>query len=106
MPMASKLSRILTSLEGFLSIKSYGHLITCLARSCDKLKPYLHYDSVCNKELSYKNSHNSIIRWSCEVTWHIKYIPTCRRPADAKRPKVLLYHERIPPLKPNDPLIM
>ena len=103
--MASKLCWILTSLEGFLSIKSNGHLIKCLARSRDKLKPYLHYHRVCNKELSSKNSHNSIIRWSCEVTWHIKYIPTCRRPADAKLRKVLTYHERIPPLKPNDPSI-
>ena len=40
MPMATKFCRMVTYLDGLLSIKSRGCFITCLSRSRDKQIPY------------------------------------------------------------------
>ena len=40
MPMATKFCRMVTYLDGVLSIKSRGCFITCLSRSRDKQTPY------------------------------------------------------------------
>ena len=45
MPMAAKLGRVVTCRKGFPPIKSNDPLIACPARSRDRLKTYLHYQS-------------------------------------------------------------
>ena len=54
------------------------------------------------EELPPINSHDPSRRWSCEITWQMKYISICRRPMNTKLGKVLTYRKRLSPLKPHD----
>ena len=44
-----------------------------------------------------------ILNLGCLVKIHMS---VCRRPMDIALSKVLTYHKKLPPLKPQDPLIM
>ena len=52
-----------------------------------------------------RNSHTHKCTWPLKESVFKCYISTCRRPLDTNLGRVLTYHERLPPLNSNDPLI-
>ena len=55
------------------------------------------------EELSPINLHDFSIRWSCEVTLQLNLLYFhLQKTHDTKRGKMLIKHERLPPLTPHD----
>ena len=87
-PMATKLGRMVTYLEGLLTLWALVPLyLNGLSWSRDKLKIYLYYYTIpmatkfgkvviYNEELSLIKLLDRSITWFCKVTWHAKcFIP-------------------------------
>ena len=81
LPTATKLCKVVTYFGRLLPLKSHDPLMTCLARSRDKLKLlHLHYHSAYGHQtwhggkLPCEALHGSRVTLSCEITWQIKNI--------------------------------
>ena len=101
--MATKHGQLVTYCKGLLPINSNKSLNMI----SHKWKTSVHYHNAYShqtcqagdipqdhKNLSPIYSNDPLMRCSCEVTWQIKCIYTCRWHLDAKPDKALAYHER------------
>ena len=81
-------------------------------RSCDILKPlYLNFHSAYVTKLGRMVTYlegtpalklcNTLIKWSCKVTWQTKIISTTRVPVTNKCDSIVTYLNRLLPIKCN-----
>ena len=112
--MATKLGRMMTYLEGFLTIKPPGALITW--SYVKNYKTYLYYHNTYDQHASHDGdiqwgpptykvawSFNHVVLWG-HLTYLMFHIFNCTRPMATKNGKVRTYSERFLHLKPQDPL--
>ena len=117
-PMATKHSKmVVTYRDGLPAINSHNPLNMDSREVMWQIKNiYLHHhNSYGHKTYQYNDitqgapSHKFAWPLSVMIMWsHVTneiHISTCRRPINTKLGKVLTYSERLPSLKPHDPLI-
>ena len=115
--MATKLDRVGTYYEELPRMKSHNPLITCLARSRDKLKTiifpppqYLWPLNLAGWWLQWRvlpiKSRDPLIIWSCKITCQAKpVISPLATSFDTRLGRIATHCERLPLLKPHDRLI-
>ena len=91
-PISTNLARWCFTMRGFhpysnITLKTCAHV-----RSCDKLKTYLYF-------------HNVYGQQTCQVGDLLRGTLTHKFVWPLNEAVLLTYHERLPPLKPHDPLI-
>ena len=111
-PMTTRLGKMVTCLEGLLSIKSYDALITWSCKITSQTKNLYQYNTYGHQSWQGGDiqsvvtcSFNHMVLWG-HVTNSICHTSTCTRPMVTKHGKVVTYCESLLPINSQNPVNM